>query len=306
MSSPQLPKLFVAGSTPVARSSDTGNKLVSICHTPASIYHSWPDISASQLRTLLHSPEEFYNSFVLGQRGGVASPSLSYGTILHAFFELGQEVFWGSVVRPEPGEITATGVLSKKGEERRVQLLAEDKFLLPPAEEQRLRMQVDNLLKLRVIRESIADRTDAEPNIRFVWRGYACRCRIDHLGPGYLLDWKTTKARDPRREWWRSVLDFGYHLQAALYLEAARIAGIDATEMRFAVTSTTSGKCVVAKLPKVVLDHGRRECVRLLAELESRKEWGNWTDMQDDGVTELEFPAFATKGMRRCQGSEIF
>ena len=307
MSYSQLPKLTVAGSTPVARSEKdtTSLRLVSICHTAADEYHGWEDISASQLRCLLKSPEQFYNWFVLGQRGGVASPSLSYGTILHAFWEVGNDRFWDCVVRPEESEVTATGLLTKKAEERRVELLLEDKFLLPPAEEQRLRTQTENLLKLRAVRESIDDRTDAECNIRFVWNGFACRCRIDHVGPGYLLDWKTTKVADPRREFWRSVLDYGYHLQAALYTQAAKAAGMGDVEMRFAITSTASGKAHVAKLPPLVIGHGKRECLRLLEELESRKQWNCWHDYQEEGVPELDFPAFALKGMTNAKNRQL-
>ena len=60
----QFPKLVVASSSLAARFKSTPS--VQVCHTPAHLYHRFPEPSCSQLKCLRESPQEFYWRYVRG------------------------------------------------------------------------------------------------------------------------------------------------------------------------------------------------------------------------------------------------
>jgi hypothetical protein len=67
--------------------------------------------------------------------------------------------------------------------------------------------------------------------------------------------------------------------------------------MRFIVTSTVwPYECFVCVLPQQLIDNGRRACVRLLNELQTRLEWDCWHRLDSQEVCELYCPPWALKG----------
>lgn len=285
----QFPKLDVAGSTPVARS-------VSVCHTPANIYHKWPEPSCSQLKQLRESPLAFYWRYVRGEAPPKSSSSLSYGSLLHTWAELGDAEFWRRCVTPPDSLVTATGALSKKGDEWLASLDA-DRIPVSPADEKKLRAQTRALLANPEVQRIIADAVDAEFNVRWQMNGHNVRCRVDGATKDFFFDWKTTSDPAPERTWFRSVLEFGYHLQSAMYADAACAIGYPLHRMRFIVTSTVwPHECFVCVLPERLIAKGRAESLRLLDELQTRLAWDCWHRLNSQEVCELFCPEWALKG----------
>ena len=286
----RLHKPGVAGSSPAAATS------VQICHTPAKVYHGWPETSCSQLKALRESPLGFYWRHVRRIAPPKSSEALAYGSLLHLWAELGDAEFWKRVVLPPDSLVTAAGALSAKGREWLATLL-EDQIAVCPADESKLRDQTQALLANPEVQRIIADTVDAEFNIRWSMGGHAVRCRVDGATPAFFFDWKTTRDAAPERTWFRSVLDYGYHLQSAMYGDAALAIGYPAHRMRFIVTSTVwPYECFVCVLPERLIEKGRRECLRLLSELQTRMEWDCWHRLNSQEVCELYCPEWALKG----------
>lgn len=286
----QFPKPVVAGSIPVARSD------FSICHTPAHIYHSWAETSCSQLKALRESPVAFYWRHIAREAPPRKSESLDYGTLLHTWAELGEEDFWPRVAAAPDSLVTATGALSKKADDW-LKGLDPTRIPISPADRDKLRAQTTALLANPEVQRLLAARTDAEFNVRWKWNGHDVRCRVDGATPDCFFDWKTTRDSNPMRTWWRSVLDFGYHLQSAMYQSAQEAIGMPPSRMRFIVTSTVwpYENCVVV-LPEPMVERGRLECLRLLEELRNRLDWGVWERFGSQEVCELTCPEWALKG----------
>jgi hypothetical protein len=259
-------------------------------------YHRWPETSCSQLKALRESPVEFYYRHVLGEAPPKRSEALDYGSLLHTWAEIGEGQFWPSTRVAADSLVTATGAFSKKADEWIASL---DPGLIPisPADRDKLRAQTNRLLKDRDVRELIEARVDAEFNCRWLWNGHKVRCRVDGATPYTFFDWKTTRDKCPQRTWFRSVIEYGYHLQSAMYESAMQAMGMERDRMRFIVTSTVwPHECFVCVLPERLIEIGRRECLRLLDELKQRLEFDCWDRLDSQGVCELYVPDWAMRG----------
>jgi hypothetical protein len=286
-----VPKLDVEGSNPFARS--TKGRLLGICHTPAHIYHSWEPPSCSRLQLLLKSPLKFYHLYERGQRSvAEESEALRFGSLFHEWALL-QEAFW-EVLHVAPSTVcTATGNISPSKAKAWLAEIPEGEFACSPADKKQLEEMIKVLLRNREVRTLINDRIDAEFNCRWLMNGYSVRGRIDGMTPYCLFDWKTTREENPCRDWARSAIcKWYYHMQAAMYEDAMEAMGMEPAPMRFIVTSTTwPHECAVIQFPDHVREAGRRLCLRLLDELESRRAWDFWQRHEAQGVITPEVPA---------------
>ena len=291
----RLHKPVVAGSSPAAATR------IEIDHAPAEVHHGRPGVSTSQLKLLRDSPAAFYDRFIskIPPQEGHSSDALAYGTLLHLWAELGEERFWPRVVRPTDSLVTAAGALNAAGK-KWASTLEPDQIPLAPADEAKLRPQTLRLLACPAVQEIIRDTVDVEFNARWRWNGHACRGRIDGRTSRFLFDWKSTRDKHPSQQWWRSALEFGYPLQAAMYQHAASLAGWPDEPLRFIVTSTVYPyDCCVRWLPPQVVEHGKRECLRLLDELQMRRDFDMWDSFDSQSACELYFPAYALKGLSK-------
>ena len=284
----RLHKPAVAGSSPAAAT----------CHSPAEEYHGWPETSCSDLKLLRESPRKYYLRKVAGVAPPASSAAFDYGTLLHTWGELGDEEFWRRAAVPDASLCTAAGAMGAKAKGW-LDDLPPDAIPVSPADEAKLRPQTEALLAHPEVRRIIAATEDAEFNVRSTLAGHSVRGRIDGRTAAYGFDWKTTKDPNPLRTWWRAVIDFGYHLQSAFYTELLTHIGMPRERLRFVVTSTVwPYECAVVVLPTELCAKGHRECLRLLDELQSRREWDCWERHDTSGVVTLDVPAFAMKGAR--------
>jgi hypothetical protein len=247
---------------------------------------------------LASSPLSFYLRHVRGTAPPKSGESLSYGTLLHLWAELGPDQFW-SLVREAPADVvTSTGQFGKAAE---AWLSKQEKDAIPvsPADAAKLRAQTEQILANDAARECLEQSIDREFNVRWVWHGHAMRCRCDGATASYWFDWKTTRDADPLKTFWRAVADFGYDLQSAVYESAAVAAGWPNHRLRFICTSTAwPHHCAVVTLPEAVVRRGRKRALALLAELQQRKEWDSWMPADYGRVHELECPKFMHEGSR--------
>jgi hypothetical protein len=285
----RLHKPGVAGSSPAAASA------ISDCvidHCPSEEYHARPEVSCSQLKELAHSPVAFYLRYVAGIAPPKSSDALSFGSLLHLWAEIGEEEFWGRVAVAPENVLTATGQFGKAAKEWQASLPA-SVIPLSPSDREKLWHQTRQILANDAARAAIELSVDREFNIRWSWQGHACRCRVDGATEQYFYDFKTTRDENPKATFWSSVRSFGYDLQAAMYAAAAVAAGWPPHRMVFIITSTAwPYHCHVARLPEAVIARGRRRCLALLQELQTRREWDSWTPAEYGEIHELYCPRF--------------
>jgi hypothetical protein len=121
--------------------------------------------------------------------------------------------------------------------------------------------------------------------------GAQCRAMADYVGAdGWLYDLKTTTSAHYDAVT-RTVESFGYHIQAAHYLDTFRAAGMALKGMRFVFVEKTRPHCVsVVALDEAFVDIGRSQTAA------ARRTWrrclatGEWPDYAHPGIVEISPP----------------
>lgn len=289
----RLHKPGVPGSSPGA-AIDSADCVIDHCSNEE--YHARPEISASQLKELALSPVAFYRRYIAGIAPPKSSDALSYGSLLHSWGELRDELFWPRVKVAGEDVLTATGQFGKAAKEWQASLPA-GSIALSPSDYKKLWDQTRQILANSAARELIEESVDREFNIRWSWHGHACRCRVDGATSQVFYDLKTTSDADPKWTFHSSVKKWRYDIQAAFYGSAAVAAGWPAHPMVFIITSTTEPYlCHVAQLPAALMAKGRSRCLALLKDLQRRKDWDCWTPADYGRVNELFVPRYMLEG----------
>lgn len=264
------------------------------------VYHSRREPSASDLKLLDASPLEYHQRKVLKALPKKDSPAMRYGERLHLWHEMlvgGEESFWDSVEIAHDDHTTATGNLSKKGEEWLANVTAEGKIGMARSERDKLWNQTRQILANDAAKRLFDLRLEAEFCGGWDLAGTRMRCRIDGAAETEsgvtLYDLKTTSEESILKRWWSAVSTFRYDLQAAVYESFAAAMGWGNQPIHFIVTQTSPPyACYVVTLPRAVTARAYQRVLVLLDELRHRREWDSWTPEEYGRVVELECPSF--------------
>jgi exodeoxyribonuclease VIII len=118
------------------------------------------------------------------------------------------------------------------------------------------------------------------------------KCKPDCVivGESVVLDLKTTQDASPSKWQW-SALDYGYHRQAAIYLDTLEAMYGKPFRFLFGVVSKNEPyEVAVYKLSEEDLDRGRDEYHALIAEYRRRTEENDWLAEWQVGEYELALP----------------
>lgn len=125
--------------------------------------------------------------------------------------------------------------------------------------------------------------------------GLTCKARVDWLPDNVdkcFIDLKTTKDAE-ERPFLNSVLGFGYHRQAAFYLDGANALGLPYDLFGFvAVEQEAPHRCEVYTLSQAFVDHGRKEYRDLMTVEMACREAGEYPAYKSPGITELDLPGY--------------
>jgi len=193
---------------------------------PADKYHRRPGVSSSSLRDFISSPAVFHRRHVLKADPPPASSSLERGTHVHRFVEVGEEQFRAECHVWPADLLTASGARSTSSEAKKwVASLPKGATILNSAELESITEQCHRILENTAARDLLEQVQWREFVVTWEQEGTPMRCRGDAATPDFWIDLKTTSKPDVLETWWRSVKDFKYHVQAAVYGWAARAAG---------------------------------------------------------------------------------
>lgn len=181
-------------------------------------YRSHPAISRSELWRIKDSPEKFK---YFKENPPKSTPALVFGQALHKII-LETYDFWNEfAVAPEVNRRT------KEGKAAFEKFTAENKGKTVISEEDFIKacMMMQAVDENQYCRKLLNGSTEKP----FFWideiTGEECKCRADCVttidGVNYIIDLKTTANADTK-EFMRKAIDYGYHVQAAMYTEGIK------------------------------------------------------------------------------------
>lgn len=119
--------------------------------------------------------------------------------------------------------------------------------------------------------------------------GIYCKCKVDALKPGIMIDLKTS-ADASTKAFTRDCFKFGYDVQAAHYLNAIETITGERPQWYFIVVEKSKPYAInILKADTGFLDYGivrRRELLRKLSECRKTRKWAGY------GVNDLILPSY--------------
>ena len=262
-------------------------------------YHADRDwLSASLIKDFLDSPPYFHRRHILRTEASPSSESLSRGTLVHAVLEMGWEQAAERIKVIPADYLTASGAMSA-GKEAKAWLAEQGSSLLVTPQDADFLTEVQAQCELnRAVAKLLAVIQHKEVSIR--WQrpdGTKLKCRPDAItNVGRVVDYKTTKFKNPAKDFHRACVDYQYGLQSALYQEGSAAAGFSGEPLIFVIISTVSPYTVIAKtLPNRFISVGEARLDRAIADISARTSFGDWTPDGYGSCDELYMPEWCFK-----------
>ena len=124
--------------------------------------------------------------------------------------------------------------------------------------------------------------------------GLSCKCRIDAMGGVILADLKTTQDASVEA-FQRSIFEYGYHRQAAMYFRACKALGIDIKHFSIiAVEKEAPFGCNVFSLDEAAIHQGDQELTDLMKQVQLWQNTGHVPGYSDT-VISASLPEWAWK-----------
>ena len=256
----------------------------------AEVYHAKPWLSASRIKEFLRSPAHLRHMDENPKTGD----ALAFGDAFHTHLLEPMRFNEEFAVAPDVDRRTTAGkaqwqtFVDAHGHKK---VLKHDDWLA-------ITGMARSVMLNEVAGEMLAGRSDTE--ISMFWQhelGIPCKARIDAISVGdkCIIDLKSTT--DASKEAFsRSVANFGYHIQAAWYIDAARAAGFEVETMVFiAVEKTAPYGTACYVLDEFSIDEGRRIIANMLPRYAAclhRNRWPSYDSM----ITTLKLPMWALRG----------
>lgn len=243
---------------------------------PEHLYHSWPGVSASKLKHLEFSPAHLKASI---EQPSDPTSAMVLGRAVHA-----------AILEPEKFDREYTflpasvNLRTNAGKEARAELevkfgphnvLREEDFELVLS----LRSAVESHVAASALASAVEHR-----EVTGVWHdprtGVLCRMRIDGLSLSrrFAIDLKTTgRGKAVPGQFQRTIADFDYHRQAAMYLDGLRALGFEADKFVFiAIEKESPFGIRVYELAEEAIAIGRAQIRNLLDLCHQCEQSGKW------------------------------
>jgi hypothetical protein len=167
---------------------------------------------------------------------------------------------------------------------------------IPCNEEYRFKLvaMAESLLGCPPALRCVEETTETQVSVFFETNGHPVRVRPDGCTPGYWWDLKTTSSSWDQL--YRSIFDYGYAMQEALYVRGAMALGLDWHRMPFVfVRSVPPFDCHTFWLPMDVVEEAGKQLDRTLELIRLRRLTGEYMPADHGEITELLIPQWARK-----------
>jgi exodeoxyribonuclease VIII len=263
---------------------------------PEAEYHRLKSVSQSKLAKFIESPKLYHGTYVTGEFPEKTTAAMMLGTALHI-----------AVLEPERFEAEYAGAPACNRSTTAGKKLYNDfvdasvgKTVLTHSDYSDIRGMADGVKQCPHAVELLE--LPRETELALMWQdektGMHLRAKLDALIPdtfsfACVPDVKSTK--DPRpAKFPKSVLDFGYWLQAAMYTRAAQLyTGKPAAFAFIAVRSDVPYDCFVVRLDNEWQTAADRLLDEWLAKLKYSIDNDYWRDPAQDVISTLAMPGWA-------------
>ena len=215
-------------------------------------------LSFSSLKAFSRSPLAFLD-YKLGPRKETAA--MNFGTLVHR-----------AILEPEKYEQTTLIWDGRRAGNKYLDFKEEnaDKDILTPKEAMDIRLIASRVLDHPYAGPMVRQCTQFEKPFTIEQCGVPHRGIIDGIGEWFILDLKTTQ-NVSHRSLQRTIYDFKYYMQAAIYQRATEIMGLDCSSyFVLAVESGAPHHVQVVELEPHYIARGHLEWERML------KSWKAW------------------------------
>jgi len=242
-------------------------------------YFALEALSASGAKLLRKSPLHYRADRLKSRQ---PTPAMVFGTVVHRL-----------ALEPERPAFVVKRLnwASKEGKLERERLEATGLPILSESDGDRATAIRDALWSDAQIAEMLEAATKEQA---MLWQqhGVKCKAKADAIGDGLIIDLKTTSDASPR-EFARSVVTFGYHMQAAHYIDGYKaLRGGQAEFVFIAVESAAPHAVALYRLDREALAAGAREMARMAALYRDCIASDVWPGYQRE-LTTLSLPQWA-------------
>jgi CRISPR/Cas system-associated exonuclease Cas4 (RecB family) len=255
---------------------------------PNAAYHSRPELSASQLKKFAESPRIFEAYHVTKSIASEPSPAMRLGSAVHTAVLERVHFHRDYVVCPAECSDKRTKAYKdwSAGVDATKTVLTDDEYLRV----MQCALAVESNETSRAI---INASTHVEKSFAYddFLTGVECRVRFDAIAGDVVVDLKTV-SDGSQTAFESSVAKFGYHLQAAHYLEGLRTIDPDRNWRFVFITLETQApfRCRVFELSDDSLNFASMQRMALLEDYKRRMATGDWSEVGEKEVTVLSLP----------------
>lgn len=266
-------------------------------------YYKIDALSNSSLSVLDRSPTEFYRRFILKDLPQEETDAMRLGSAVHMLaleperFHERYTVLDGPI-NPSTGKCYGRDTkkfeawLEDAKQSASGELIIREEFSESIAIAQAFQGHPEILAIMASKAEKFYEREFYFEAITTDGRKEPAKAMMDCVIPdlGLIIDLKTTQDPSPNKWCW-SALDYGYHRQAAIYLDVAEYTFNKAFRFLFGVVrSRAPYESAVYELDQRSIERGREECQALIDEAVDRKATNNWLADWQTGIQTMALP----------------
>jgi predicted transcriptional regulator len=239
------------------------------------MYHSHESISASGLKTIARSSVKHFLEQEFKE-----TDAMKFGTAVHQAILEPHDFYDIYYALPNFGDLRKKENKELKKQE---ELKAEGKICLSHNEHEAIKKILENYNKNELAKHYCKGEIELSHYLKH--DGIDVRVRPDVINrvSGFIADVKTTKNNNPDKFRW-TVRDFGYHIQAAFYMD---MLGVDTFKI-IAVENVKPYTVNVQTIDKESIEKGRKLYKKALDDWklyvrENKIKSYSWSSMADDG-----------------------
>lgn len=245
-------------------------------------YFDIPALSASGInKFLLKSPLHFWEGCAFNPNRVQAEPTdeMCFGILCHAILFEPERLEEDFAVSPKFDRRTKVG----KADSKQFEKLNDGKTIVSEEDYSKAHKMIEALRKNSAAFKLIGNGC---PEMPIMWgNGLKRKAKLDYSREGLILDYKTATDADIN-SFERSVIKYGYHRQAAWYME-----GVEATTgerprgfVNIVQDKDTPGAVGIYSMPEDFIQQGHRENQWAARQIERRLENGDWKAFREEIV----------------------
>lgn len=272
---------------------------------PIDVYHKMPALSNSGLKILLDCPAKYYYKYLSGEYEQKEKPSFKIGKACHCYILEGKEAFEKTYWHNPYSELNKTEIvkllqekygydctISKYPSTDLTQILLDNEGIEP----KQIHLNKNELNQVVGVAKSIKANKHAcaafsqkgESELSLFWKdeesGLWLKCRPDFLPYDckFVPDYKTCSSVNPET-FYKDFLNYGYHIQAAMYKTGIKeVTNIDVESFFFVAQEKEPPYITQVYVPDMgLINHGNKAVRNALQVYSNCLETGVWGAYSD-------------------------